>query len=100
MPFMGHECSSDIRNTQRLVPVLKQINVVHTLSTESLRFILILSSHLLLGLQRGIICPIGLRTASPAHLMLLDLITAAFSEAIPLHAMMAFGGRGCIAPHY
>jgi hypothetical protein len=70
-------------NSPPLVPILNQINPFHTSSTY-LRSILILSTHLCLGLPSGLflsgfLIPQGflfchIRAACHAHLMLLDLI--------------------------
>jgi hypothetical protein len=69
------------------VPVLSQINWAHAPHTTSGRYILILSSHLRVGVTSGLL-PSGfptktlhtrlltsIRATCPAHLILLDLIT-------------------------
>jgi hypothetical protein len=79
------------------VPVLSQMNPIHTLPSDFLKIILILSSHLSLGLPSGLF-PTGLQTkplytflispcaACPAHLILLDLILLIiFAEVCKLY---------------
>jgi len=76
-----------MHNNPPPVPILSQINTVHSLHPSSWRSSLILSSHLQLGLPSGLF-PSGfptkslyvlllspIRTTCPAHLILLYLIT-------------------------
>jgi len=77
-----------VHKGQLLVPIMSQMNSVQTFSSISLRSVLILSSHLRLGLPNGPFFPSGLPTKmlyalviSPrsatclVHLILLNLIT-------------------------
>jgi hypothetical protein len=76
-----------IHNSPPPVPILSHINPVHAPHLTSWRSILILSSHLRLGLPSGLLpsglptktlyapLPSPIRATCPAHLILLDLIT-------------------------
>ena len=70
-----------------IIPILSRINPIPRTDTYFLRYILILSSHLRLGLPKGLfpvgllvkilkaLLPFSILATCPAHLNLLDLIT-------------------------
>jgi hypothetical protein len=75
-----------VHKSPPLLPILRQINPLHTNHPISIRCVLILSTHLRFGLPSGLF-PYGfptnniyallfslIRATCPAHLILLDLI--------------------------
>jgi hypothetical protein len=75
-----HYC---VHKGPRLVPILSQINPIHTIHPLSLRSILILSTHLHLGLPSGLF-PSGFPT-NILHVFLCGLLLDYFMMLFKLH---------------